>query len=109
MTAYYDTDRIHYFASCRFLASGNTYWDFVLSPTCPWVYYVSKVSGHLSGSYGPLDTFLDQHMRGHRLVDYIPPLPDHYRQCQNPQVDITIPPYKGHAACCTQQHIKACS
>ena len=107
MVEYYDTQKIPSFTQCRFLASGNCNWDYFLSPTCPYVYYISKVSGCVSGGWGSLEDFLSQQTRTHRCVDYILPIPVEYHQCSNPPVDTNIPPYKRPMPCCPQQRIRA--
>ena len=103
MTTYYDTEKFTNFYRYRFLASGNANWDYYLYPTCPWVYYVSKAEGCLSGSWGTLDNFL--HMQASRLpcADYLIPVNDTMRQCQNPPIDTAIPPYERPIACCPAQ------
>ena len=101
LTTYYDTAKFPQpFSQYRFLAIGKHNWDYFLTPTCPWVYCVSKADGCLSDSWGPLKDFLTRHKQ---VTAYLPPLPDHYMQCQNPPQDHTIPPYKRPMACCQAQ------
>lgn len=108
MTAYYDTEKLpRAFYTYRFLASGKDNWDFFLSPTCPYVYYIAKVVGSVSGAWGTLTQFLAHQKSPHPIVDYLLPLSQEYRQCQNPPINTHIPKYKRPMPCCPDQRTKA--